>query len=197
MAAPTVVAPAVLLDPGWLFWAPLASAVPTHTVAGSVFTDTWGAPWVWLGATAEGSTLTSSVSVEYVRAAEIFNPVGSSITEQNTSIAFALLSYTLNNLKRILNGGTIATVSGTGATTLSKFTPPTSSQITRSMIGWESTDGTTRAVLYQCLNTADVEMQFAKAPDAATLPGTFSCEVPTGNTVPFEMWSAGTVRVGA
>jgi hypothetical protein len=196
MAAPTVVSPTILVDPGWLFWAPLATAVPTHTVAGSVFTDTWSAPWVWLGATAEGSTLTTSMSVEYVRAAEIFNPVGSSITEQNSSISFALMSYTLNNLKRILNGGTIATVSGTGATTLSKFSPPTSSQIVRSMIGWESTDGTTRAVLYQCLNTADVEQQFKKAPDAATLPATFSCEVPSGSSFPYEMWSAGTARVG-
>lgn len=196
MAAPTIVAPTVLVDPGYLFWAPLASAVPTHTVAGSVFTDTWAAPWVWLGATTDGSSLTTSVSVEYVRAAEIFNPVGSSITEQNTSITFACLSYTLNNLKRINNGGTVALVSGTGATSLNKYTPPTQSGVTRSMIGWESTDGTLRAVLYQTLNTGDIEMSFKKAPDAATLPGTFSCEVPAGSTVPYEMWSAGVARVG-
>lgn len=196
MAAPTLVAPTVLVDPGYLFWSPIATAVPTHTVAGSVFTDTWTAPWVWLGGTAEGSTLTTNTAVEYVRAAEFFNPVGSSITEQNTSITFALLSVHLNNMKRIMNGGTVATVSGTGATTLGKFTPPTQSQITRSQIGWESTDGTTRAVLYQCLNTGDIEMAFRKAPDAASLPATFSCEIASGGTVPFEIWSAGVARLG-
>lgn len=196
MPAPTVTSPNIILDPGYLFWAPLGTALPVNTVAGSVFTDAWVAPWVWLGTTVEGSALTTSVSVEYIRAAEIFNPVGSSVTEQNSSITFAALDFTLKNLQRINNGGVITPVSGTGATTLSKYAPPTQSGVTRAMIGWESRDATLRAILFQTINSSDIEMQFRKAPDAASIPATFTCEVPAGTTDPWNMFSAGTVRLG-
>jgi hypothetical protein len=194
MAAPTVTSPNVLVDPGYLFWAPLGTAVPTHTVVGSKFTDSWSAPWVWLGATTDGSELTNTIGVEYVRAAEIFDPVGSSITERTGQISFSLLDVTLTKFKYVMNGGTVALVSGTTTTTLNKYTPPQVSGIVRAMIGWESTDGTLRAVLYQVINTGDVTTPFRRAPDAAVLPATFSMEVPAGSSAAFELWNAGVVR---
>jgi hypothetical protein len=194
MAAPTITAPNTLLDPGYLFWSPFGTAVPTHTVTGSKFTDTWSAPWVWLGPTTDGSELQNSINVEYVRAAEIFDPVGSSITERTGQVSFALLDITLTKLKYVMNGGTVSVVSGTAATTLNKFTPPQVSSITRASIGWESTDGTMRVVLYQALNTGDVTIPFKRAPDAAVLPATFSMEVPAGSSAPWEAWTAGVAR---
>jgi hypothetical protein len=194
VAAPTVVAPNTLIDPGYLFWAPFGSSVPTHTVSGSKFSDSWTTPWVWLGPTLDGSELQNTIGVEYVRAAEIFDPVGSSITERTGQISFSLLDITLTKLKYIMNGGTVTVVSGTGATTLNKFTPPGVSSIVRSMIGWESTDGTMRVVLYQSLNTGDVTIPFRRAPDAAALSATFSMEVPAGSSAPWEAWTAGTAR---
>jgi hypothetical protein len=192
--APTVTAPNVLMDPGYLWIAPLASAVPTHTVVGSVFTDVVAAPWVWLGTTIDGSEMGNTINVEYVRAAEIFDPVGSSITERTGQISFSLLDITLARLKQILNGGTVAIVSGTGTTQLNKFTPPQVSSIVRQMILWESRDATMRVVLYQTLNVADVTVPFKRAPDAAVLPATFSMEVPAGSSNPWEAWTAGTAR---
>src|SRR5919106_2145430 len=130
MAAPTLAAPAVLVDPGYLFAAPLGSSVPTGggTMAGSVFTDVITTPWIWLGGTSDGHEMTPSVSVEYVRAAEFFDPVGSSITERTTTWTCSLMSFTSSRLKTVLNGGTI-TPAGAGATQINKFTPPTPSQI--------------------------------------------------------------------
>lgn len=194
MAAPVVTSPNTLLDPGYLFYAPVGSAVPTHTVVGSKFSDAWGAPWVWLGATTDGSELSNTINVEYVRAAEIFDPVGSSVTERTGQITFSLLDVTLAKYKIVSNGGTVAVVSGTGATALNKFTPPQISGIARSMIGWESTDSTMRAILYQAINTGDVATPFRKAPDAAVLPATFTMEVPAGSSAPYELWTAGTAR---
>lgn len=194
MAAPTVVAPNTLVDPGYLFWAPLGTAVPTHTVAGTKFTDTWTAPWVWLGATTDGSEFQNTITVEYVRAAEIFDPVGSSITERNGQISFALMDITLTKIKYVMNGGTVALVSGTGATQLNKYTPPQVSGIVRAMIGWESTDGTMRVIMYQVINSGDVTMPLRRAPDAAALPTTFTMEIPSGSSAGWESWSTGTAR---
>lgn len=194
MPAPTVTAPNTLVDPGYLWIAPLASAVPTHTVAASKFSDAVIAPWVWLGTTLDGAELGNSINVEYVRAAEIFDPVGSSITERTGQISFSLLDITLARLKQVMNGGTVAVVSGTGASQLNKFTPPQVSAITRQMLLWESTDSTMRVVLYQALNTADITIPFKRAPDAAVLPATFSMEVPAGASNPWEAWTAGTAR---
>jgi hypothetical protein len=110
---------------------------------------------VWLGATTDGSELQNSITVEYIRAAELFDPVGSSVTERNGQISFSLMDITLARLKVVQNGGTVAIVSGTGATQINKFTPALPSAITRSMIGWESTDGTMRVILYLALNSGD------------------------------------------
>jgi hypothetical protein len=118
---PTIATPTVLTDAGYLFIAPLATAVPTNTVAGSVFTDAWSASWIPLGATEEGSTLSYSITVEPVPVAELFDPVKYATTERNGSIAFNLADFTLSNYRRALNGGTaaLAPTSGTGATVVS------------------------------------------------------------------------------
>lgn len=194
MPAPTITSPNTLIDPGYLWIAPLGSTVPTPTVLASKFTDAIVAPWVWLGATTDGTEFTNTIGVEYVRAAEIFDPVASSITERTGQVSFSLLDITLTKLKYAMNGGTVTIVSGTGATTLNKYTPPQVSGIARQMLLWESTDSTIRIIFYQALNTGDMTIPFRRAPDAAVLPATFSLEVPAGSSAPWEAWSAGTAR---
>lgn len=192
----TTASPTLLTDPGFLFHAPLGSTLPTNTVAGSVFTDSWPVAWVNLGATVEGSEFTYDVSVEPTRVAELFDPVRYSTVERGGSIAFALASWTLANLKRVLNGGTLTTVSGTGATTLSSYAPPAAGAEVRCMIGWESLDATTRLVAYQCFAGGAMTSAFRRAPDFAALPATFSFEKPT-STESFIVYTAGTARAGS
>ena len=156
---PSTATPVILTDPGYLFWAPLASTVPTNTVAGSVFTDAWPGAWISLGATADGSTFSTETTVETITVAEFFDPIAYKTTGRSGSFAFALASVTAANLKRVNNGGTL-TVTGSAATTLTKYTPVTPGAEVRSMIGWESLDATVRVVSYQCFQGGTMAMDF-------------------------------------
>lgn len=193
MAAPPVATPTILTDPGYLFIAPLGSAVPTNTVAGSVFTDTWPVAWLPLGATTEGSDFRYQTTVEAIRVAELFDPIKWATTQREGSIGFTLASWTLSNYRRALNGGVaaLAATSGTGATALYNLRPPTPGQEVRAMIGWESLDSTVRLVAYQTLQGGEVAAAFKKAPDLAVIPCTFQLEVPSGG-VPWDMWGTQT-----
>lgn len=193
MAPAAVATPNLLVDPGWLFWAPLGTTLPTHTATASKFSDAWPVAWLPLGATVEGSTLSYETAVEAMSVAEIFDPVKYATTGRTGSLAFALADYTLTNLKRALNGGVITT---TGATTtaVNSYALPTPGTEVRSMLGWESSDSTVRVVIYQAISSGTIEMAFQKAPDFARIPTTWNMEMAAGQTQPFGLWTAGTAR---
>lgn len=192
--APAAVATPTLLDsPGYLFWAPLGSTQPANTVVGSVFTDSWPVAWLPLGATVEGSTATYDIAVAAMSVAEFLDPIKYSTTGRTGSMAFALANFSMSNLKRALNGGTITTT-GTTTTSMNAYTMPTPGQEVRAMLGWESQDSTVRFVFVQCLSSGTVAMAFRKAPDFAQIPTTWNLEVPAGATQPFNMFTAGVAR---
>jgi hypothetical protein len=193
--AHSVATPAVLTDPGMLWIAVLATAAPTNTVAGSVFTDDPAAAWVPLGATEEGSTLSYETSVEPITVAEFFDPIRWSTVSREGSIAFNLANYTLSNYNRAMNGGVAAltATSGTGATSLFTVEPVAPGSEVRCMILWESTDRTVRVMLRQVIQGGAIESAFKKAPALAVIPCTFRMEVPTA-AQPFIMWGAGVSR---
>lgn len=193
---PSTAVPLVLTDPGYLFIAPLASTVPTNTVSGSVFTDSWAAAWISLGATEEGSTFSYSTSVEPIMVAEYFDPISYRTTERSGSIAFNLADWTLSNYRRAINGGTAAltATSGTGATTLGTLEPPTPGAEVRCMIGWESLDATVRLICHQTIQGGEISSAFQRAPAKALIPCTFQMEVPTGGK-PWTLYSAGADRL--
>jgi hypothetical protein len=190
---PTTAVPNVLTDPGYLFWAPLASTLPTNTVVGSKFTDSWPVAWLSLGATEDGSQFNYESTVEPIRAAEFFDPIRYSTTDRSGNISFTLVDWTLANLKRVLNGGTLTVVSGTGATTLSKFDPPIPGAEVRSMIGWEALSNDVRIIAYQTLNGGNIQSSFRRAPAKAGFACTFNFEKPAA-TEPFSVWTAGAAR---
>lgn len=194
--AHSVASPVILTDPGMLWIAPLATADPTNTVAGSVFTDDPAVAWIPLGATEDGSTFNYQTNVQPVAVAEFFDPIKYVTTDRSGSIAFNLSSFTLSNYQRALNGGIAALTptSGTGATALYTFQPPTPGNEVRSMILWESTDRTLRLRISQCIQGGTVSTAFKKAPSNSAIPCTFNMEIPVGGTVPFAFWSAGTSR---
>lgn len=190
---PTTATPLILTDPGYLFWAPLSSAEPSNTVTGSKFTDAWPVAWISLGATEDGSQFSYQINVEAISVAEFFDPIAYRTTSRTSSFAFNLADYTLSNWKRAANGGAITVVSGTGATTLSKWEPPDPGSEVRAMIGWESLDGTMRIVGRQAINGAEISSAFRKAPAVAVIPCTFQFEVPSA-AKPFTFYTAGTAR---
>jgi hypothetical protein len=189
----TTATPTLLTDPGYLFWAPTATSIPSNTVAGSVFTDSWAGPWVNLGATEDGSQFEYDLSVEAISVAEFLDPIRYVTTGRAGTIAFNLASYTLANLAKALNGGALSVVSGSGATQLNRLRPPTPGSEVRAMIGWESLDNTTRLICYQTLSSGKVASAFKKAPSFAVIPTSWNLEVPASG-IPFEFYSAGTAR---
>jgi hypothetical protein len=92
-----ITAPNLLVDPGYLFWAPTASTLPANTVTGSKFTDAWPVAWLQLGATVEGSTLSYEINVEAITVAELFDPVSYRTTARTGTFTFALAEWSLTN----------------------------------------------------------------------------------------------------
>jgi hypothetical protein len=198
--------PAITLDtsggsysPGYLYWAPLGTAIPGGgtggTVAGSVFTDAWSAGWVSLGPTLEGTELTTDLNTDTAQVAEFLDPIKVVTTSRTTTMSFSLYNTTLQNYKRVMNGGTISTVSGAGATLLSKFVQVQTGLEVRSMLGFESTQNDERVILYQCLQIGAVTERRRKGTDYNVFPAQFRCEVPASG-ISMERYVAGTARLG-
>jgi len=189
----TTATPNILVDAGYLFWAPLATSIPTNTVSGSVFTDSWAGPWVSLGATQDGSTFEYESTVAPITVAEFLDPIRFATTDRSGSFAFNLASYTLSNLAKALNGSAPTVVSGSGATTLSRVRPPVPGTEVRAMLGWESLDNTVRAIFYQTMSSGRISSAYKKSPDFAVIPCTFNFEVPVSG-IPWEYYGAGVAR---
>jgi len=192
MPAITVSIGAIALGPGYLYWAPLLTAVPTNTVAGSVFTDAWPGAWLPFGATDDGSEFSYKPNTDPVEVAEYPGPIAIISTSRDIEITFDLANVHATNLKRALNGGTIST-SGAGATLLSEYSPPAIGAEVSCMVGWESLDNTERCVIYQAMQTGEVKTSRKKGAAKATLPVTFTAQEISGG-YPFKQWFAGTAR---
>jgi hypothetical protein len=198
MANATLVPPQVLNEPGVLYWAPPGTAEPTHTVAvgGQSFTDSWSNTWIPLGPTIEGMNFTYGTNLEPIRVAEFLDPVQQVATERNGSIGFALASITLANVKKAFNGGALTVVAATAsAGQYQTYEPPAPTALTRAMIGWESTDSSTRIIIRRSLNAAELNIQARRGTDIASIPCEFRMETTAGSTVaPFVIVTAGTNR---
>jgi hypothetical protein len=195
MPAVTVPKDSIVLGAGYLFKAPLGSSAPTNTVAGSIFTDAWPVAWIPIGVTKQGHSWSYKLSTDTLVVAEYLPPLKIVETGVDIGVDFEIVQVTVQNYKLSMNGGTVTTVSGTGATTLTKYGPPAVGGSVRTMLGWESEDGTERVIWYQCLQNGELKVQHQKGADSASLPVSFGVEQPSSGDS-FNIWTAGTVRVG-
>lgn len=195
MTAPTVPNDSIVLGPGVLLKAPVGTSLPTHTVAGSKFTDTWPVGWNAVGVTETGHEWTYQPSTGTVEVAEYLYPLRIVTTGVQIGVNFQLSQITAKNYAFALNGGTYTLLSGTGATSLSKVSPPTVGSEVRTMLGWESDDGTERVVWYQAFQGGQITVGHRKGAENAFIPLGFQVEQPTSGN-PFDIWIAGTTRVG-
>jgi hypothetical protein len=193
MSTITLPTPAVALGAGFLLAAPLGTALPVNTVAGSIFTDAWTGFRV-LGATASGHVFTFTPKTSPVDAAEYYFPVQYETDGYEGMIVMELLSITATNDKLAFNGGT-TTVTGTGATTLSVYTPPDPGSEQRVILGWESRDQTERYVWPQVFQTGAVAIKRNRGgANKASLPLQFQLELPASGQKTFYHPLAGTAR---
>ncbi len=195
MAVSPLAVPKTLTGPGFLFGAPVGSALPTHTSGGGRFTDIITTPWLAFGATSEGTEFSYNTTVDPINVAEFFDPISYETTGRAGNVTFALASFTLTNVKRAFNGGMSAVVAtGTAGAEVTTFSPPAPGTEVRISILWESLDGSLRLHLPQVIQGGDVSMSFRRAPDLALVPCTFSLEVPASGN-PWTLITAGTARV--
>lgn len=182
----------LLTDAGFILWAPLGTALPANTVAGSVFTDAWPVAWIALGRTSGGIKIDDNATTADIESAEDYYPLASRTTKRVGQVSFSLMSHTASNLSKALNGAA-TTVTGTGATTLTKVSAPNPVNEVPCLIGWESLDATVRYVAYQVRNAGNISSQMAKAPNAAMITWTANLEKPPSSE-PYDWFYAGTNR---
>lgn len=192
MATGAVNSALYVTGPGILYTAPLATAEPSHTPSASLFATTAWASWVAVGSTADGWSFKDEISVEDVTAAESYYPVRTITTGRAASADMTLQEISASNLKKALNTNT-ATVTGTGATTLTEISPPTVGAEVRSMWGWQSEDNTVRWVAYSCLQVGSLDVKFTKGASPAQLSFSLRLELPASG-IPYKIYLAGATR---
>lgn len=138
---PTLTVPVTNIGAGIILIAPIGSTEPVNTGSGNIFTDSWDPAWVVAGATASGSVFSYQTKVTGVDAAEYLDPLAYETDSREGSFEFEMIHISARTLKFALNGGT-TTVTGSGATTVTKYEPPDPGNEIRQMVGWESRDHT-------------------------------------------------------
>lgn len=191
MAVPTITPGAIKSGPGIIYYAPLATVIPTFTAASSKVAATW-TNWVQVGATDEGITYTESSDTEDIVVAESLYPVRTVTTGKSSRVSFNASHVHDLNWKLAMNGGTI-TVTGTGATKLDVYVPPLVGSEVRVMLAFHSVDEEEVIVWPQVFNVGSVEYQRGTFATKAGLPMEFNAELPDPAvmTTPYKRWTAG------
>ena len=192
MANSAIAMPALLTDPGFLYWAPLGTTLPTGVSTASAFSDVWPVAWIPLGMTESGTDIDVNTTVSPIYTAESIDPVRYVTTARDGTLSFQLLNVTATNLARAFNGATTV-VTGTTGTTITKIDPPAPGTEVRAMIGFESLDSTFRFIAYQVFNSGSIKLQFNKVPAKSNIPWTGKMEKPASSQ-PWSAWTAGVAR---
>lgn len=158
--------------PGKLFVAPLGTPEPTTTTA------VWGAGWVPLGYTDEGSSFNYEISTDNVEVAEELDVVARVTTGRDASVEFALAEITKRNLDMAFNGGVVL---GTGTDNWT-FEPPDLGAEARVMLGWDAmpvvASNDLRVIFRQCLQGGSIGLENRKGATKSTISVNFMLEKP-------------------
>lgn len=199
MAAPTIQGGQIKTGPGIIYYLNGMTTMPTVTSAGSKTVLDWAAgEWLQVGATDAGLTFAESVDTEEIRVAESVYPVRTVETGKSGTVEFAMTHISDVNWKLANNGGTI-TVSGTGATKLSKYVPPLVGQSVRVALGFHSLDEEELIIWPQVFNSGGFETARSTLDAKALLPVSFAVELPDTaiSDRPYTRWTAGSLAQAA
>lgn len=158
----------VHIGPGLLYVAPIGTTEPT---TGS---GTLPSAWVPIGYTEDGHTFTTETTVEGIEVEELLTPIKYASTSRESRLEVAMAETNVRNWAIALNGGDIGTPTGGFVT----FEPPALGDEQRLMVMWQSDEGDEGLLLRKALSSGAIAVARKKAPDKATIPVTFVCEVP-------------------
>ena len=197
---------------GTIYMAPVGSAVPALTAAAGKFNFSWASPWVAVGGTTAGLTLTRTPTASDFFVAESYYPQHILMTADDIAGAFAMDQVNKSNLAFAWNAASTSTLTGSGGSwatsgasgaKVSQFTPPIIGTEVRSMLGWQGQDDDEVLFIYQVLNVATLSEVANKAPNPQELLMQLRAELPATNpdtncgalstaVVPYRSYYAGT-----
>jgi hypothetical protein len=182
---------AIKTGPGKIYYAPLATAIPTFTAAASKVVGTWTS-WLMVGSTDEGLTYNESTDTENITVAESMYPISVVTTGKTGTVSFAMAEVSSSNWKLACNGGTV-TPTGATTTLLHTYVPPLVGQEVRVMMGFHSYDDTEVIIWPQVFNSGGFETPRSTVAAKAVLPVSFSVELPDPAvlTTPYKRWVSG------
>jgi hypothetical protein len=196
VAVATITPGRIESGPGRLYYATLATAIPTITAAASKIAATWTS-WVEVGATDEGITYTESTDTSDITVAESLYPVRTVVTGKSSRIAVTLSQIDDLNWQLAMNGGT-ATSTGTGATKLTTYVPPLVGTEVRVKLAFVSNLDTEAIVWPQVFNVGNVEYVRGTYDTKAGLSLEFNAEIPSneaGYSTPYKRFTAGALSL--
>lgn len=195
MAVATISSGLVQTGPGRLYYAPLATAIPTITAASSKIAATWTS-WVQVGSTDAGITYTEAVETAEIKVAESLYSIRTVTTGKTSRVSGVLNEISDLNWKLVMNGGTL-TASGTGATKLTEYVPPLAGSEVRVMLAFVDNLDTEAIIWPQVFNVGNVEYQRGTFETKAGLSFEFNAEIPaSGYTTPYKRYTAGALSLG-
>lgn len=175
----------VVLGPGRLYYAPLGTTEPASCSAALP------SAWKVIGYTDAGSTVETELTSEAVEVAEELDPIRFVQTRRATRITFAMAEATVARLALAYGAGAGRADDATG------FEFPSPDNIVGIMLVWDKKDVVTagdspRWVFRQCTPSGTIAAARQKAPQKSTLPVTFNCELPTGQSSPVKVFPSAT-----
>lgn len=168
----------VHIGPGLLYVAPIGTSEPT-TGSGAL-----PSAWVAIGYTEAGHTFTTETTIEGIEVEEKLDPIKYSATKRESKLEVAMAETNTRNWAIALNGGTIGSPSGGFVT----FEPPDPGDEQRLMVMWQSDEGDEALLLRKVLSSGAIAVARKKAPDKATIPVTFNCEIPDNADPPWQYY---------
>jgi hypothetical protein len=194
VAVATITSGRIQSGPGRLYYAPLATAIPTITAAASKIVATW-TNWVEVGATDAGITYTESAETADITVAESLYPIRTVVTGKSSRISGTLNQIDDLNWKLVMNGG-VATSSGATVTKLTTYVPPLVGAEVRVMLAFVDNTDTEALVWPQVFNVGSVEYVRGTYETKAGLSFEFNAEIPaSGYTTPYQRFTAGALSL--
>jgi hypothetical protein len=193
VAVPTIQSAQIKAGPGRIYYAPMATAIPTLTAVASKISGAWTS-WVEVGATEDGLIYSENTDVSDLRVAESKYPVRKVVTNKSASVAFTISHMSDLSWKLAMNGGVI-TVSGATTTKLSVYVPPLVGAEVTVMLGFQSLDDDEAFVWPQCFNVGSVETVRGNFDALQGLPCEFDVQLPDPAilTTPYKRWTTGSL----
>lgn len=179
----------LIQGPATLYAAVFGATEPAKTTA--ALTGAPAVDWVDLGGTVDGLTWNMNRDVAKMSVDQITYRVGSRVVEADDTFETKLAEPTLDNLKLILNGGTI-TIGATTSLGVNDYEPDVSNSATqmtyRALLfdGWAPNGKRRRVIVRKVCSSDNASFNYARA-DQSTFGVTLAAHYVSASIKPFQV----------